>query len=224
MNIRRLAAWAGMLGNVLFVGVFTIEGWLRPGYNPRSMFVSELSLGPRGWIQISNFVVYGLLFLVFARGIAAEFRAGKASKAGPILLAIMGICFLVSGPLVMDPVATPHDQMTLHSRLHWLLGAIIFMMEPISCFVFLRRFWNDASWRSFRWWTLVVGVVTATALVIWSVGPTRPPLPPNVWNAWNGLLQRAILLPYSVWAFTLALGLYRRSMQPHQPLPAGRHV
>jgi len=46
------------------------------------MYVSELSLGPRGWIQIVNFVVFGLLFLFFARGVAAEFRQGKASKAG----------------------------------------------------------------------------------------------------------------------------------------------
>ncbi len=65
MNVdkKQLAVWAGMIGPVLFAATFTIEGWLRPGYNPNSMFVSELSLGPRGWIQILNFIVFGVLFL-----------------------------------------------------------------------------------------------------------------------------------------------------------------
>ena len=40
-----------MIGPALFVSIFTIEGWLRPGYSACSMFVSELSLGPRGWAR-----------------------------------------------------------------------------------------------------------------------------------------------------------------------------
>ena len=56
-----LSAWAGMLGPALFVAVFSIEGALRPGYNALSTYVSALSLGPRGWIQIANFYLFGLL-------------------------------------------------------------------------------------------------------------------------------------------------------------------
>lgn len=48
LDIQSFAAWAGMIGPVLFVGVFTIEGFLRPAYNPFSMYVSELSIGSRG--------------------------------------------------------------------------------------------------------------------------------------------------------------------------------
>jgi len=75
---RRLAAWAGILGPVLFVAIFTIEGWLRPDYQPLSTYVSALSLGPRGWIQMTNFVVFGILLLAFTRVLAAEFKDGKA--------------------------------------------------------------------------------------------------------------------------------------------------
>src|SRR5688572_20204514 len=114
MDRRRLAAWAGMIGSILFVATFTLEGWLRPGYQPARMFVSELALGPRGWIQAVNFVVFGVLFLVFAWGVAAAFPDGKASRAGPILLMIIGASFLASGFFVMDPVATPPDQTSLH--------------------------------------------------------------------------------------------------------------
>ena len=44
-NRRRVGAWAGIIGPVLFVTIFTLEGWLRPGYKPFEMFVSALSLG-----------------------------------------------------------------------------------------------------------------------------------------------------------------------------------
>jgi hypothetical protein len=199
-----------MIGSALFVTVFTLEGWLRPNYDPRSMYVSELSLGPRGWIQITNFIVSELLLLVFARGVAAEFRTGKASKAGPILLAIVGWSLLVSGPFVMDPAATPRDLMTVHSRLHWLFGSLVFSLAPASCWVFLRRFWNDPEWQSFCWWTCAIGIVTTTAVLVLSVGPTRPPAPPNSFNQWNGLIQRTLLIPYFLWTFTFAFEMLRR--------------
>lgn len=67
LDRRVLGAVAGSLGAVIFVTVFTLEGWLRPGYDSRSMFVSELSLGPRGFVQILNFLFLGVSQLLFAR-------------------------------------------------------------------------------------------------------------------------------------------------------------
>jgi hypothetical protein len=46
------------------------------------MYQSELALGPRGIIVDVTFIVYGVLLLLFARGIAAEFPHGKASRWG----------------------------------------------------------------------------------------------------------------------------------------------
>jgi Protein of unknown function (DUF998) len=111
------------------------------------MFVSELSLGSRGWIQIINFIIFGALFLVFARGIAAEFHEGKVSKAGLILLTIIGFSLLVSGPLVMDTTSTLRSNWSWHGTLHQLFGALVFSLSPISCLVFLRRFWVDPKWQ-----------------------------------------------------------------------------
>jgi hypothetical membrane protein len=75
-----MAAWAGIIGPALFVSVFTIEGWLRPGYELLKMYISALSLGSRGWIQMANFIILGVLLFVFTRGVAAEFKTGKASQ------------------------------------------------------------------------------------------------------------------------------------------------
>jgi hypothetical protein len=62
------------IGSALFVGVFTIDGYFRPGYDQFREYVSALSIGPRGWIQIANFVVVGLLLLESARGISVEWQ------------------------------------------------------------------------------------------------------------------------------------------------------
>ena len=207
MDRRALGAWAGMIGPALFVTTFTLEGWMRPGYDARAMFVSALALGPRGWIQCVNFVVFGALFIGFARGVAAEFPDGKASRAGPILLTIIGFSLLVSGFFVMDPVTVLPDLMTIHGKLHQFFGALVFSLSPVSCFVFLRRFHDDPRWRPLQWWTLAAGTITLAAVILLSAGPTRAPAAPNAFNAWNGLIQRTILIPYFAWQFIFALRL-----------------
>jgi Protein of unknown function (DUF998) len=208
-NRRAIAGWAGMIGSALFVTVFTLEGWLRPGYDPRSTFISELSIGPRGWVQILNFIILGTLFLVFTWGVAAEFREGKASKAGPILLAIIGFSFLVSGPLVTDVAATPRDQMSLHGILHGIFGALVFSLAPISCFVFWRRFRQDPNWQHLKGWTLAAGVITTAAVILLSAS-TKTQVIPNVFTPWNGLIQRMVIIPYLIWIFSFAFALRKR--------------
>ena len=203
---RVLAGWAGMIGSALFVAVFTVEDWLRPGYHWRSTFISELSIGPRGWIQIINFIVLGTLFLVFTWGVAAEFREGKASKAGPILLAIIGFSFLVSGPLVTDLAGTPRDQMSLHGILHGIFGALVFSLSPISCFVFWRRFREEPNWKHLQGWTLTAGIITTAAVVLLSAA-TKTTVIPSALTPWNGLIQRLVIIPYLIWIFTFAFTL-----------------
>ena len=163
-----------------------------------------------GWIQVVNFIVFGVLFLVFARGVAAEFQDGKASRFGPILLTIIGISLLASGPFVMDQVTTPPDQMSWHGKLHMnLFGALVFSLSPVSCFVFLRRFREDPKWRSLRWWTLAAGAITTAVVIVMAVGPAQPPAAPNAFNEWRGLIQRTFLVTYLIWIFTFAFCLRR---------------
>lgn len=206
---RRLAAWAGMIGAALFVGAFTLAGWLRPGYDPLREYVSELSIGPRGWLQIANFVVVGALLLVFARGVAIEFPYGPASKAGPLLLAIIAGSLLLSGPFVMDPGMAPPGGVTLHGTLHGIFGALVFSLMPINCLVFLRRFREDRQWRPFQAWTLAAGMISATAVTLLTIA-TKVPAAAHAFIAWRGLIQRAALIPYMCWLFVFALRLRKR--------------
>lgn len=209
-NIQlKLATWAGIIAPVIFVAVFSIEGWLRPSYNALSTYVSALSLGPRGWIQIANFLVFGLLLFVFTRGVGSEIQSGKASRGGVTLLTIIAACYFFSGPFVMDPDGTPLSQVTVHGTVHGILGAIAFLLMPISCFVYLRRFNADEKWHALRGWTLFLGTISAAALVVLTV-TTKFPQFQSTFADWDGLIQRSLIIPFMIWVFIFALELHRQ--------------
>jgi hypothetical protein len=198
LNRYRVAAWAGIIGPLLFVAVFTIEGRLRPGYSSLSMFVSELSIGPRGWIQIANFIVLGTLLIIFSWGVAHDFNERKLSKTGPILLTIIAIAYLLSGPFVTDLGTIFTAQKSWHGIIHGILGAIVFVLMPISCFVFLRSFRRDSEWRPFRTLTIIAGIVIALAVLVLTVATKFPMMQP-IFGGWFGLIQRLVIIPYMLW-------------------------
>lgn len=199
-----LAALAGMIGSVLFVSVFTLDGWLSPGYSPAAMFVSELSLGPYGLVQILNFVLTGALVLAFGRGLGLYFSRGAASRAGPLLVQSIGVSLMASGPFTTDS-STVFEQTSTHGLVHGVFGAIVFTFAPLSCFVFYRRFRNDPHWRPLAAWTLVSGVVLSAGIVLLKVSQQ----PESGLFEVKGLIQRVLLVTFMAWIFTVASRLRR---------------
>ncbi len=204
----QVGAWAGMAAAVLFVTVFTVEGWLRPDYSPASMFVSELSLGPRGWVQVASFLVTGALVVVLGRGLAAVLRGGATASAGPILLQIIGVSLFASGLFATDPSAL-RDQLSVQGVVHGVFGALVFSFAPISCFVLYRRFRRDAEWRGLAGWTLAVGV--GLALTVLLLGAAEQP--ESDLFSWKGLVQRLFLVGFMGWLFTVAARLRSLSLR-----------
>src|SRR6266540_1628149 len=133
MDKQQLTSWAGVIGSALFIAVFALQDIFCPGFNWLSTAVSEHALGSYGWIQIANFIVVGLLFLVFARGVAEEFREGTASRLKPLFLTILGFCILLSGPFVTDPAPAPlfSSRATWHGTAHGVMGGLLGLFQRI---------------------------------------------------------------------------------------------
>jgi hypothetical protein len=205
----KAAAWAGVIGPALFVLAFTLEGALRPGYDPRAMFISALSLGPRGWLQIANFLQLGLLMLLFTRAVAVEFGGRKGVRAGLALFTLLALLFLVSGPFVMDPAGTPQDQMTLHGLVHGLAGGIVFLLMPVTILVFLPLFRAREGWRAFARVTLALGIFDAAAVLFFTFVSKLPQLQ-AAFSGWIGLIQRTALVTFMLWLFLFGLGMLRQ--------------
>ncbi len=200
----RRAALAGMTAAVLFVTVFSVYGGMLPGYSANSMFVSELSLAPYGWIQILNFVLTGALVFVFGRGLGAYSRTGAAAQTGPILVQILGLSLFMSGPFTTDSLV-PSDAASTHGLIHGLFGALFFALAPVTCFVFAHRWRTDSAWRPLTGWTLAVGLVLTMSVVLLKISEQ----PSSALFEWKGLVQRVFLVTFMAWLFMFAARLRR---------------
>jgi hypothetical membrane protein len=200
----------GGVGAVLFVVVFLIDGATRPGYDPAYHPVSALSLGERGWLQITNFVVSGLLMVAFAVGLRRALVRGPAAVWGPVLLSAFGFGLIGSGVFVMDPMrgyppgtATDGPTGSWHHAVHDNLGLLVFVSLPVACFVLARRFAVRPVRAMWLTYSLVTGVLGLVLLVVFGI-------------AWEtdhrsaGLIQRVLIAVDWAWVAMLSIRLARR--------------
>src|SRR5260370_3284706 len=94
--------YAGVIGPLLFIVVFLVEGLTRPGYSAWRHYVSQLATGEGGWVQVANFLVCSSLMVAFAMGLRFALRGGRASIGAPILFGFVGTALLVAGIFLTD--------------------------------------------------------------------------------------------------------------------------
>lgn len=198
--------WAGIIAPVLFASIFVIEGRLRVGYDSRSMYISALSLGSGGSVQVLNFVVFGLLLLVFACGVNVAL-----SRVGAAVLTIIAVGNLLLGLFVMDPVGASRNPVSIHGTVHHIVARIVLLLMPVSCFVFVRQFRQEAKWRFLGWCTLAAGTTIAFAVAILAIATTLISAQ-NVFVPWFGLIERAAVVPYLIWLFIFAMTVRRKTL------------
>jgi hypothetical protein len=198
MKSGQMGAAAAIVGPAIFVGISLSGGWVEPGYSAYSDYVSALSLGEHGWVQIASFVIVGTSLLLFAFTVAREFADRAVSIAGPIVVAILGIGYLLSGPLVMDPPGTALGALSGHGLAHGILGAMVFILMPVACFIFLRHFGRIPAWHGLWWPTLILGCLVAVADIAFTL-VTKSPNFIAISTAEGGLLQRLVIIPFMGW-------------------------
>jgi hypothetical membrane protein len=201
----RLLIAGGALGPLLFIAVFLVEGATRPDYSPWHHFVSSLSLGERGWVQIASFVVCGVLVLGFAFGLRRVLHPGRGSTWGPILLGVFGLCLVGAGLFVTDPLlgypsGAPATK-SVHGALHVLLSLVAFASLTAACFVLARRFADDPAWRGWALYSVATGILVVLFFVAADVAASPDPSAPA------GLLQRISIITGWGWIALLALRL-----------------
>lgn len=207
--IARVTRWllvGGIVGPILFVVVYTLEGATRPGYDARSQAVSSLSLSGWGWMQILNFVVCGALVIGFALGLGRVLVPGaRGATWGPRLIGMVGLGLLCAGVFVTDPAqgypaSTPQGPAattTLHGTLHFALGATgFFGLLPVACFVMARYFSGRAGWRGWTAYSIVTGILMYASFAGFIVASThRGPA---------GLFERLAISIGMLWLMLLA--------------------
>lgn len=204
----------GVIGPVLFVLVFLVEGATRPGYSAWRNFVSQLSLSDQGWEQIANFLICGALCLGFALGLRRVLHSGRGATWGPILLGIFGLSLIsagifVTGPALGYPPGAPiASQESPHAAIHGLSGLVAFTTLPAACFVLARRFAGNPAWRGWAAYSVVTGVIVLLSFVFSNLTAVLDQIG-TLPNAPTGLFQRIGIIAGWVWIAALAWRLLR---------------
>jgi Protein of unknown function (DUF998) len=187
----------GLVAGPVFTLVALVQVLTRDGFDLSRHPLSLLSLGDLGWIQITNFVVSGLLAVGFAVGVRRVLDGGRGAIWGPRLLALYGVGLIAGGVFVADPAlgfppGTPEgipDQFTWHAILHAIAPPLAFLSLIAACFVFVRRF---AGLGQRRW----AASTTATAIACLALG---------TWPGQDGISLRLALAQVVAWAWVLVL-------------------
>ena len=213
----RLFIACGVIGPLLFVVVFLIEGVTRSHYSVWHNFVSDLSLGQQGWEQIGNFLICGVFVLCFAVGLRQVLQSGRGSLWGPMLFGLFGVGLIVVGLFVTDPVNGPQ---TFHGTIHNDITPIVFISVIAACFVLARRFAGHPNWKGWVPYSLVTGILVGVFFIATNVVATLDQKG-ILHGAPVGLLQRTAIIIGWGWIALFAFRLLRK-MQSSVSAPHDR--
>ena len=138
----------GVVAGPLFVAVSLIQAFTRGGFDLSRHPFSMLSLGDLGWVQITNFVVSGLLFIASALGMRQVLDGGRGGSWGPVLIGGVGISLIGGGVFLADPAlgfpagapaGQPHV-VSWQGNVHALAFVVGVLSLIAACVVFALRF------------------------------------------------------------------------------------
>ncbi|MGC4868499.1 DUF998 domain-containing protein [Micromonospora sp. DT53] len=202
VTTRRLLA-CGTAAGPLFVIVVLVGGALRPGYRPIRQAASELALGSTGWIQITNFLVCGALFVVCAFGVRRALRPGPAAWIAAALTGLFGVALIASGLFVTDVAG--QAQRTWHGTAHNAAGSVVFLSLPLLTFT-----WACQAARRRSWVWATTSAITGVTMLFLIQGLAIA--------EYRGLYQRITI--GLGWTWLTAFALHLRRATPTHPRAA----
>ena len=161
----------GTVGGLLFALIYLIEGITRPGYDIWQHSISLLSLGPGGWVQQVNFVVFGVITLCSAIGWRQALAPGVGAIGYPILRGLEGVGLIVDGVFSQDPADgyPPGSHVTTvsgHATIHVLFAFLTITAIAVGNFVLARRFAGETRWRGWAIAAVATGLLTMIFIAI----------------------------------------------------------
>jgi hypothetical membrane protein len=189
LTAGRTAAWAGIVGPVLFAATFVALELVRgSSYDRVAETVSALEAGPHGWVQQVNFLVFGLLTIAFAVGLNGAVAPSRHGLAGPLLPGLSGVAAILAAAF---PVREDSLGMTHSSAGHVVAGTMFFATSALALIALSRRLAKDRRWSELQGYVMAAGGVATIGFFLMGalVMPDDAPL-----HDYAGLGQRLLIL------------------------------
>lgn len=191
------------IGALLFTATYLHEGSTRPGYDAWRQPISALSLGPGGWVQQINFVVYGVLLVLSAVGWYRFLGPGHDAIWFPLLQSISGLCLIGAGVFSLDPLpgyppGAALAPATVHGTLHSIVAWALILTLAQGCFTLAIYFVRLFHWRGWAVYSYITG---ALILIFWGLFVRNPTGP------LAGLVERLSAGSHDLWICVLTATL-----------------
>jgi hypothetical protein len=162
-RVTRSLLGYGVIAGPLFVGVSLAQALTREGFDLRRHQWSLLANGSYGWVQVTNFVLTGLMVVAAAAGLHRAWTTGPGARWAPRLIAVYGASLVAAGVFRADPAlgfpagtAVGPGEVSWHGLLHFAAGGIGFTCLAVACFAVARRY-AAAGRRGFARWSRATG-------------------------------------------------------------------
>ncbi len=199
-----------MVGIVLSVLLEGIIQLLPPHYNPLSQSESDLAVGPYGWLMALNFVMRGLLYLMFLAALMRAIPKEALSRSGLILVGVSAIGKFVIACAATDLTERPE---TIHGTIHAIAALVSFFCGAYGALLLSRSVRHVPNvYPSQRF---LVGLATVT--LAWSVIVILTVFVSTQIGVW-GLFERILTALFFLWIFLISLGLWRSTSLEGTPV------
>jgi hypothetical membrane protein len=190
-RVTRSLLGYGVLAGIVYLGLGFGQALTRDGFDLTRHAWSLLENGRYGWVQVTNFVVAGLMTVAAAVGL----RRALGRSAAPWLIGIYGVSMIGAGIFRADavqgfPAGAPESGViSWHGMLHLMVGGVGFLAFTAACLVLGRRF-ARAGQSGLAWFSRATGVAFLAAfagIASGSHGPTTLAFLAAVALAWAWL-------------------------------------
>ena len=173
---------------VLFMLTYTVFGFFTPGFNAFRNTISSLEQVKNGWVQQGNFILYGVLTILFTIGLSKELIKSTNAKFIILFQLLIGTGLIGDGLFIYEPLHTTCD-------------IIVFNSAMIVLFLFAWQFYKTKSWKGWIVYSLVAAFMMMALLAAFGIA--------NVTHGWSGLFERLAVLPRTLWSIVLIIKLLK---------------
>jgi hypothetical membrane protein len=192
---------AVIVGIMLVVVLEVIVQLLPPHYNPLSQSESDLAVGPYGFLMALDFIIGGVLLLLFIVAFRRVIPKEGQSRSGLILLGVAAICKLTIAFAATD--LTPRPE-TIHGTIHAVVALVSFFCEALGLLLLARSLRHVPNMRPSARFLVGLAIVT----LVWSLIVIVTVVVSTQIGVW-GLLERVATALSFVWVLLVSRGLLR---------------
>lgn len=196
----------GVLAGPLYIAVTAIQAGTREGFDPKNHRYNLLTTGDLGWIHRANYIVAGVLMVLFAVGVGRALRKGRGARWVPWLFAVYGAAYIASGMFPADPVVGfPPDTVSASTTWHGMAqmaSRSVSSASLIAACLVIAVWFNAQGRRSWAWLSVAAVPLPLAAFgVLGAIGVDKS-------TKYLAFLVPGILM--WVWITALAIHLCRR--------------